>query len=204
MRSKFFTLLFAFSAILMLATPKAIAAPSDTDPQAGNLFPRLKFVTSHGDMIVELNRLRAPITVANFMSYVMDGSYNNTHFHRVINDFVVQGGGFTPDWTELPTNETIVNESGNGLSNKFGTLAMARQSNPHSAQRQFYFNTNDNERLDPSARRWGYAVFGEVVENAELLRTLAAVETSSHEITGYDDVPVEPLMLIRIELLPIE
>ncbi len=191
--------LLLVSVSFILAT-SALAATTDT--QADNLFPRLKFVTSHGDMVVELNRMRAPLTVANFLSYVADGSYNNTPFHRVIDHFVVQGGGFTADWQELETQKPIVNESGNGLKNRYGTLAMARQSDPHSAMRQFYFNTNDNESLDPSARRWGYAVFGEVVDNAELLRTLAAVPTGNHEQTGYVDVPLEPLMLIRVELIP--
>lgn len=175
-----------------------------SDTQADNLFPRVKFVTNHGDMVVELNRMRAPYTVENFLQYVVSGSYNNTVFHRVIDEFVVQGGGFDPDWNELPTGDTLVNESGNGLKNRFGTIAMARQSNPHSAIRQFYFNANDNDSLNPSARRWGYTVFGEVVENAELLRTLAAVPTDFHEPTQYENVPVEPLLLLRVELLPVE
>jgi|SRR5690554_4286023 len=174
------------------------------DTQADNLFPRVKFVTSQGDMVVELNRMRAPYTVENFLQYVVSGSYNNTLFHRVIDEFVVQGGGFDTEWNERPTGETIVNESGNGLKNRFGTLAMARQTDPHSAIRQFYFNANDNDSLNPSARRWGYAVFGEVVENAELLRTLAAVPTGFHEPTQYENVPLEPLVLIRVELLPEE
>ncbi|MCO4320220.1 peptidylprolyl isomerase [Aliidiomarina quisquiliarum] len=187
----------------MLATPTVFASqPAELQPD--NYFPRLKFVTSKGDMVVELNRMRAPLTVANFLRYVADGSYNNTHFHRVIDNFVVQGGGFTPNWTELPTYDPVVNESGNGLTNSYGTIAMARQSNPHSALRQFYFNSNDNDSLNPSPRRWGYTVFGQVIENAELLRTLAAVKTGPHAQTGYDNVPIEPLMLIRIELLPIE
>lgn len=201
MRFKFLALFIMAASWLVTATA---FANSTTDLQADNYFPRLKFVTSQGDLVVELNRMRAPLTVANFLRYVADGSYNNTHFHRVIDNFVVQGGGFTPNWTELPTHKPIVNESGNGLTNRYGTIAMARQSNPHSALRQFYFNTNDNDSLDPSPRRWGYTVFGQVVENAELLRTLAAVKTGPHDQTGYDNVPIEPLMLIRIELLPIE
>lgn len=172
--------------------------------QPDNLFPRVKFVTDKGEMVVELNRMRAPITVDNFLTYVADGSYNNTLFHRVINDFVVQGGGFTTDWEELPTGESIFNESGNGLQNRFGTIAMARMSDPHSAKRQFYFNVKDNDTLNPSSRRWGYTVFGEVIENAELLWELMAVETDTHEATGYSDVPVEPLILRRIEILPAE
>lgn len=169
-----------------------------------DLFPRLQFITNQGTLVVELNRMRAPHTVENFLRYVADGSYNNSVFHRVIDNFVVQGGGFDADWNELPSYGPIVNESGNGLKNNFGTLAMARQNDPHSAQRQFYFNSQDNDSLNPSPRRWGYTVFGEVVENAELLRTMAAVATGPHELTGYVDVPLEPLILLRIELVPSE
>lgn len=172
------------------------------DPQPENPFPRVKFITNQGDMIVELNRFRAPITVKNFMEYVADGSYNNTIFHRVIADFVVQGGGFTADWTEVGTAEPIVNESGNGLANSLGTIAMARNMPPHTATRQFYFNVQDNISLDPSSRRWGYAVFGQVVDNIELLETLATVETHIDDTTGFEDVPVKPLVLLRIDILP--
>lgn len=187
---------------LAIALVVAPLASANADTQPDNIFPRVKFVTSHGNMVVELNRMRAPITVENFLEYVVDGSYNNTLFHRVINDFVVQGGGFDTDWESLPTRDPIVNESGNGLSNRFGTIAMARESAPHSATRQFYFNAKDNDSLNPSARRWGYTVFGEVIENAELLQEMMAVETAIHELTGYSDVPVEPMLLIRVELLP--
>ncbi|RUO40609.1 peptidylprolyl isomerase [Aliidiomarina taiwanensis] len=193
--------IFLFSCLLALCSLNYAQA---SDTQADNLFPRVKFVTSHGDMVVELNRMRAPYTVENFLQYVVSCSYNNTLFHRVIDEFVVQGGGFDAEWNELPTGETIVNESGNGLKNRFGTIAMARQSDPHSAIRQFYFNANDNDSLNPSARRWGYTVFGEVVENAELLRTLAAVPTGFHEPTQYENVPLAPLLLLRVELLPAE
>src|SRR5690554_545193 len=185
----------------VFATSQALANAS-ADTQPNNIFPRVKFVTNKGTMVAELNRMRAPLTVQNFLEYVVDGSYNNSLFHRVINDFVVQGGGFDTQWNELPTRSAIVNESGNGLPNRYGTLAMARESAPHTATRQFYFNANDNESLNPSTRRWGYTVFGEVIENAELLRELMAVETGTDDTYGYSDVPVEPLILIRVELLP--
>ena len=172
------------------------------DIQENNLFPRVKFVTDKGEMIVELDRMRAPITVDNFLTYVVQGTYDNTMFHRVVDDFVVQGGGFHPGFEAIETGERIVNESGNGLQNKFGTIAMARERDPHSASSQFYFNANDNDSLNPSPRRWGYAVFGRVVENEDLLRELVDVETDTDEGTGYDDVPVEPLILQRVELLP--
>ena len=172
------------------------------DIQENNLFPRVKFVTDKGEMIVELDRMRAPITVDNFLTYVVQGTYDNTMFHRVVDDFVVQGGGFHPGFEAIETGERIVNESGNGLQNKFGTIAMARERDPHSASSQFYFNANDNDSLNPSPRRWGYAVFGRVVENEDLLRELVDVETDTDDGTGYDDVPVEPLILQRVELLP--
>lgn len=188
---KFQTLFLLASLLLCLTSTKSQAAD--------DLFPHIKFVTNKGEMIVELNRMRAPITVENFLMYVDQDAYAETLFHRVIDGFVVQGGGFNTDWDELKTGDSIVNESGNGLGNHFGTLAMARETAPHSAKRQFYFNVSDNDSLNPSARRWGYAVFGEVIENAELLLELAQVETADHEPTQFQDVPVEPLILIRIE-----
>lgn len=186
--------------LLLLFTSTALAQ----DIQESNLFPRVKFVTDKGEMIVELDRMRAPLTVDNFLRYVVEGEYNNTLFHRVIEDFVVQGGGFKPNFKPLPDRDPVVNESGNGLRNQFGTIAMARERNPHTATSQFYFNVGDNESLNPSSRRWGYAVFGRVVENDTLLRELSAVPTHTDEATNYDDVPVEPLMLQRVELLPRE
>lgn len=193
---------YALKVILALLSLSFFTLASAQDIQESNLFPRVKFITEHGEMVVELDRMRAPITVDNFLTYVVQGKYDNTIFHRVIDEFVVQGGGFHPGFEEIEVGDTIVNESGNGLQNQFGTIAMARERAPHSAKSQFYFNTDDNDSLNPSSRRWGYAVFGRVVENAELLRQLAAVETHTHEQTGYDDVPVAPLILQRVELLP--
>lgn len=196
---------FAVVALTWLVVASAaLIAPSANaqDIQESNLFPRVKFVTDHGEMVVELNRMRAPRTVDNFLRYVVAGDFDNTLFHRVVEDFVVQGGGFRDGFDPIDTRDPVVNESGNGLKNQFGTIAMARERDPHSASSQFYFNVKDNDSLDPSTRRWGYAVFGRVVENDDLLRELAAVETHTDEETNYDDVPVEPLRLIRVELLP--
>lgn len=195
---RYLTQLCLVSLLFMLSA----LSVSAQDIQENNLFPRVKFVTEQGEMIVELDRMRAPITVDNFLTYVVQGKYDNTIFHRVVEDFVVQGGGFQPGFEEIETGERIVNESGNGLQNKFGTIAMAREREPHSATSQFYFNANDNDSLNPSPRRWGYAVFGRVVENEELLRELVDVETDTDDSTGYNDVPVEPLILERVELLP--
>ncbi|MCL5255549.1 MAG: peptidylprolyl isomerase [Gammaproteobacteria bacterium] len=178
--------------------------PATADTQKDNLYPRVKFTTNMGEMVVELDRWRAPVTVEHFLQHVVSGSYNNTLFHRVVDNFVVQGGGYEADWTPLPEGDTVINESGNGLPNRFGTIAMARQQDPHSARRQFYFNTNDNDSLNPNPRRWGYAVFGRVIENEELLREMMAVETDFNEEANFPDVPVEPLVLISVELLPEE
>lgn len=193
---------FVLAAMLAISPLASASSADDAAIQKQNLYPKVKFVTSMGDMVVELNRWRAPLTVDHFLRHVVSGSYNDTLFHRVVEDFVVQGGGYKADGTPLPEGNMVVNESGNGLTNKFGTIALARQNEPHSARGQFYFNVKDNDTLNPSSRRWGYAVFGEIVENAELLHELSAVETEVSEQLGFPDVPVEPLRLISVELLP--
>jgi peptidyl-prolyl cis-trans isomerase A (cyclophilin A) len=172
------------------------------DIQPDTLYPKVEFDTSMGKIVVELDRTRAPITVDNFLTYVVKGSYNNTLFHRVIADFVVQGGGITPKLVEIPVADFIVNESGNGLSNALGTIAMARDNEPHSANSQFYFNVADNKKLDPSKRRWGYAVFGEVVEGMQVLEAMALVETQHNAKLNWPDVPVTPIVLKSAKLLP--
>lgn len=169
--------------------------PPDVLPE--NAFPAVEFLTSKGTIVVELNRNRAPATVNNFLGYVIDGTYDNTIFHRVIADFVVQGGGYTPDFEERPVRDPVLNESGNGLENNAGTIAMARFNDPHSATSQFYFNLKNNDALNPGARNWGYTVFGDVIEGFEVLQTLAAVETGYSEGLGAPDVPLEPILLIR-------
>jgi peptidyl-prolyl cis-trans isomerase A (cyclophilin A) len=172
------------------------------DIQPDTLYPKVEFDTSMGKIVVELDRTRAPITVDNFLTYVVKGSYNNTLFHRVIADFVVQGGGITPKLVEIPVADFIVNESGNGLSNALGTIAMARDNEPHSANSQFYFNVADNKKLDPSKRRWGYAVFGEVIEGMQVLEAMALVETQHNTKLNWPDVPVTPIVLKSAKLLP--
>jgi peptidyl-prolyl cis-trans isomerase A (cyclophilin A) len=172
------------------------------DIQPDTLYPKVEFDTSMGKIVVELDRTRAPLTVDNFLTYVVKGSYNNTLFHRVIADFVVQGGGITPKLVEIPVADFIVNESGNGLSNALGTIAMARDNQPHSANSQFYFNVADNKKLDPSKRRWGYAVFGEVIEGMQVLEAMALVETQHNTKLNWPDVPVTPIVLNSAKLLP--
>ncbi|WP_298444667.1 peptidylprolyl isomerase [uncultured Ferrimonas sp.] len=172
------------------------------DIQSDNLFPVVEFDTSKGKIVVELDRSRAPLTVDNFLRYVVAGSYNNTVFHRVIADFVVQGGGYDPKLNEIEEHAPIVNESGSGLSNALGTIAMARSNDPHSATSQFYFNVADNYDLDPSSRRWGYAVFGEVSEGEAILLQLSQVTTEFSADLGAPNVPVEPLLLHKVVLRP--
>ncbi|MCE9677956.1 peptidyl-prolyl cis-trans isomerase [Shewanella sp. AS1] len=174
------------------------------DIQKNTIYPKVKLETSMGNIVVELDRKRAPITVDNFLTYVVKGHYDNTLFHRIIPGFVVQGGGLNPKLEEKPTDKPIVNESGNGLSNSLGTIAMARDNEPHSATAQFYFNVADNTRLDPSSRRWGYAVFGEVTEGMEVLEKMALVETHINSQLGWPDFPVKDVLLIKATLLPRE
>jgi peptidyl-prolyl cis-trans isomerase A (cyclophilin A) len=193
---------FLVSGLLMMSMLCA-AQPKDdgSQIQADNYYPRVKLETSMGDIVVELNRSRAPIAVNNFLRYSVKRSYEGTIFHRVIADFVVQGGGYDEEFAELPSYGYIFNESGNGLKNQKYTIAMARQNDPHSANRQFFFNMNDNESLDPG-RNWGYTVFGTVVEGYETLDKIALVKTDIDPTFGWPDVPVDKVVLKRVVILP--
>ncbi len=190
-------LLFLFIFMSCSLAAKNIAI----DPN--NLFPQVKLETSKGVIIVELDRVRAPLTVDNFLTYVVKGEYNNTIFHRVVSDFIVQGGGYDQDFNLKKVDKDIVNESGNGLKNEIGTIAMAKENRPHTANRQFFFNTADNKSLDPG-RRWGYTVFGAIVEGQEVVDAMNLVKTEYNDAMGWEDVPVEPIMLIKVTLLPAE
>ena len=184
---------------LMLFSTLAFTKNIAIDPT--NIYPKVKLETSLGIIIVELDRVKAPITVDNFLTYVVTGEYNNTIFHRVVESFIVQGGGYDADFVPKKTNDDIFNESGNGLKNEIGTIAMAKENRPHTANRQFFFNVNDNTNLDPG-RRWGYAVFGAIVEGDEVLEAMAKVNTDYNEALGWENVPIEPVMLIKATLLP--
>ena len=190
------------STVLLLFTGLTQAAIKTVDLQPDNLFPRVRFETNFGNFVVELDRTRAPITVDNFLRYAVDGHYNKTLFHRIVKNFVVQGGGYDFKFNERPTRKAIVNESGNGLRNEVGTIAMAREDDPHSATSQFYFNLKDNKNLDPSPRRWGYAVFGEVVDGMDVLKKMGNVATETDPNTGFENVPTAPVMLNKVVLLP--
>ena len=153
--------------------------------------------TSFGDITVKLHEDKAPATCANFLQYCQEGFYDNTLFHRVIDGFMVQGGGMTAGLEEKTSRETIKNEANNGLSNKVGTLAMARTMEPHSASSQFFINVNDNKFLDfksESLDGWGYCVFAEVVEGMDIVNKIKGVATGNY---GYvhQDVPVEEVFI---------
>ena len=187
---------FAFPLFISLSISATNLAIDPT-----NIFPKVKFETSMGDIIVELDRVKAPITVDNFLTYVVTGRYNNTIFHRIMADFIVQGGGYDKEFEPIKLYDDIVNESGNGSKNALGTIAMAKENRPHTANSQFFFNAGDNTSLDPG-RKWGYAVFGAIIEGEEIMKSMAAVQTHYDESLNCDDVPVKPIMLIKVTLLP--
>ncbi|MDM7858967.1 peptidylprolyl isomerase [Thiopseudomonas acetoxidans] len=162
----------------------------------------IKLQTNHGDIIIKLFADEAPETVKNFIQYVQDGHYDNTIFHRVISNFMIQGGGFEPGMQQKPVRAPIKNEANNGLSNKVGTLAMARTMDPHSASSQFFINVSDNAFLDhtsETSQGWGYAVFGEVVEGMDVVNTIKAVDTTSR--AGHQDVPREDVVIEKAEVI---
>ncbi|MCL1049447.1 peptidylprolyl isomerase [Shewanella abyssi] len=157
--------------------------------------------TNHGDIKLALDTENAPKTAANFVKYVKEGFYDGTVFHRVIDGFMVQGGGFTEDMQQKPCGETIENEANNGLSNKVGTLAMARTSDPHSATAQFFININDNTFLDfksESAQGWGYCVFAEVSEGMDIVNKIKAVNTGNRGM--HQDVPLEAVIIEKVTI----
>ncbi len=156
--------------------------------------PHVLLKTSMGDIVLELNADKAPKTVANFLDYVKSGQYNGTLFHRVINGFMIQGGGFDKDMHEKPTRAPIQNEAKNGLKNDIYTVAMARTSAPHSATAQFFINVGNNAPLDyPSRDGWGYAVFGKVIQGTEVVDKIKQVRTGPSGM--FDDVPVTPVLI---------
>jgi peptidyl-prolyl cis-trans isomerase A (cyclophilin A) len=199
--------LVMFFLFIFFASPSLEAQKKKSDGseiQSQNLFPKVKLETSMGDIVIELDRNKAPITANNFLRYVSKYNYDGTIFHRIINDFVVQGGGYDVNMEKKPVLGKIFNESGNGLKNVLYTVAMARERDPHSADRQFYFNMNKNTTLDPGRSGWGYTVFGVVNEGYEVLDAMAAVETDVDEGTGWNDVPIEPVILKKATILPQE
>ncbi len=161
---------------------------------------RVRVTTSLGVFVIELQRDRAPLTVENFLGYVKAGHYTNTLIHRVIANFVIQGGGVSPDYKAKPANKPIANEAGNGLKNLRGTVGLARASGPHSGDCQFYVNVADNADLDPLPTRWGYAVFGRIVEGMEVIDRISVSPTGSAG-PFKQDAPLQAVIIQKVELL---
>ncbi len=181
---------YALTLLFLSWMPFAMAAEPAPPALATSLAPRVSFETTHGNFTVEVDTVRAPLTAENFLRYVRDGAYDGTVFHRVIANFVVQGGGFDPGLKERAARAAIPNEAGNGLSNRRGSLGLARDESPHSGSSQFYVNLIDNLGLDPLPSRWGYAVFGRVIEGMDVLDRIAHLRTET--IAGFgEDVPIE-------------
>jgi cyclophilin family peptidyl-prolyl cis-trans isomerase len=160
---------------------------------------RVRIETSAGNIVVQLETERAPLSVKNFLQYVQENFYDGCIFHRVVSGFIIQGGGYDEKFVARTGHAPVANESGNGLSNRRGTIAMARSSGPHSADSQFYINLADNVILDPKPTRWGYAVFGEVVEGMDVVDDIGHRATATKD--AMQDVPVEPVVIKRVVLL---
>ena len=180
----------AFGAAMLAASAVCFAAP------------KVEIVTSEGNIVVNLNEKAAPTTVANFVKYAKEGFYNGTIFHRVINNFMIQGGGFEKGMKQKPTNAPIENEAANGLKNNKYTIAMARTQDPHSATAQFFINVANNDFLNhtaPTPQGWGYAVFGKVVAGQDVVDQIAKVRTGM--VSFYGDVPVEDVVIEKAEII---
>lgn len=165
--------------------------------------PRVELKTNRGSIVIELNAQKAPKTVANFLRYVQDGHYNGTIFHRTIDGFMIQGGGYDKDLREKPTRGRIENEAANGLRNDYGTIAMARTPDPHSASAQFFINVKNNDFLnyrDPSPQGYGYAVFGKVISGMDVVERIAKVPTGS--AGPHQNVPRDPVVIESAIVLP--
>jgi cyclophilin family peptidyl-prolyl cis-trans isomerase len=175
--------------VLLLAVPLVLAGP------------RVNMETTAGTIVLELDADKAPKTVDNFLQYARDGFYDGTIFHRVIADFMIQGGGYTEDFKSKPTRAPIPNEAGNGLKNTRGSIAMARTAAPHSATAQFFINVKDNPPLDyPGRDGWGYAVFGKVIEGMDVVDKIRQVPTGVGG-PGMQDVPKTPVVIKKVTVL---
>lgn len=179
------------------AQPQQPATPAPA-PQSP---PQVRVTTSMGEFVIELMPDRAPLTVANFLRYVREGFYSGTLFHRVIANFVIQGGGHSAtDYKLKPVHDPVVNESGNGLQNKRGTVGLARGESPHSGNAQIYVNLVDNPDLDPLSTRWGYAVFGKVVQGMDVVDRIGVTPTGA--VGPFkSDAPLKPVVIEKIEVV---
>ena len=193
----------SIASLVCLLAFAAPAAPPAKAPAAPVASPRVALETTKGRIVIELYPDKAPKTVKNFLDYVKSGQYNGTIFHRVIPDFMVQGGGFRADMTEKPTRAGIQNEADNRLLNQRGSVAMARTPDPHSARAQFFINLKNNGFLNHTAKNpqgWGYAVFGNVVEGMDVVDAIAAVPTTTKG--PYANVPTQPIVVQKATVLP--
>lgn len=189
-------------AVIAISLAFTVAAPLSLASENSNA-PRVRLSTTHGDMILELAKDRAPATVDNFLQYVNDGFYNGTIFHRVIEGFMIQGGGFAENYQRKNTRAAIRNEANNGLRNERYSISMARTNAPHSATAQFFINSVDNWNLDhqaPTARGWGYAVFGRVIEGQDVVDTISQVPTGPGGRFSRD-APREPVIINEASLI---
>jgi peptidyl-prolyl cis-trans isomerase A (cyclophilin A) len=191
---KAITGIFLFILVLLTGAPVQLAAAKNEQAPTN---PVIILSTNLGNITIELEQQKAPITVKNFMDYVESGFYTNTVFHRVIPGFMIQGGGFTQNMQQKPAKPAIVNEAKNGLSNKRGTIAMARTSVVDSATSQFFINLSDNVLLDHGVRDYGYAVFGKVIAGMETVDAIAKVKTAT--TSGHQNVPVEAVIIKDIK-----
>ena len=189
MRTVINKLLIIFIACLW-TLPQSIASEN---------YPQVEMVTSSGTFVLELDRNRAPVTVENFLSYVKEGFYKDTIFHRVVEGFVIQAGGYTKDFEEKETKPEVINESGNGLTNQRMSIGMARNNLPHTGSSQFYINLMNNNRLDPMPTRWGYAVFGDVIDGMDVVDAIGHSATELNQ--GFQDVPVAPIIILEARII---
>ncbi|HTC39404.1 MAG TPA: peptidylprolyl isomerase [Steroidobacteraceae bacterium] len=180
-----------------IAAEKAPDPKAQPKPAPAAHSPEIQVFTSMGNFTIELNAERAPLTVANILAYVDSGHYTNTLIHRVVASFVIQGGGFNADYSPKAAPLKVNNESGNGLSNVRGTVGLARTADPHGGNAQFYVNLNDNAALDPNATRWGYAVFGRVIDGMDVVDRIGDVATGKHGLI--DETPIKPVVILKIE-----
>ena len=178
--------LISLIAAFLLSSSVAFAQHDSANPQ-------VTIHTNHGDIRIELYPQQAPVSVENFLQYTRDGYYEGTIFHRVVADFVVQGGGYTADLKDKPADDPIPNESGNGLSNRRMTIAMARTGTPHSADSQFYINLAENTPLDPKPTRWGYAVFGTVIDGMDTIDEISYRPISPEG--SFEHLPAVPVIV---------
>ena len=189
MRTVINKLLIIFIACLW-TLPQSIASEN---------YPQVEMVTSSGTFVLELDRNRAPVTVENFLNYVKEGFYKDTIFHRVIEGFVIQAGGYTKDFEEKETKPEIINESGNGLINQRMSIGMARNNLPHTGSSQFYINLVNNYSLDPMPTRWGYAVFGDVIDGMDVIDAIGHSATDSKQ--DFQNVPVAPIIILEARII---